>query len=77
MQGVIVEGKSADHKVRVTKTCRPRTHNTRHIWKTPIMRQHYVRKQMVKCTGCLEDIITETNSIKHFGCLTHLQQPHK
>ena len=47
MLDVIVEGNSADHNgwlciVRMTKICRLITHNTRHIWKTPIMREQYL-----------------------------------
>ena len=39
--------------------------NTRHIQKTPIMTEQYLWEEIVKDTGCLEDIFTDTNSINH------------
>ena len=48
---MIVEGHSADHNgwsyiVRITKTGRLITFNTRFIQKTPIMTEQYLRKQI-------------------------------
>ena len=39
--------------------------NTRHVWKTLIMAEQYLRDQIVKGTGCLEGIFTDANSIEH------------
>ena len=52
MHGVIVEGNSTNlnswsYIVRVTKAVRLITHNTRHIWKTVIMAEQYLREQIV------------------------------
>ena len=41
------------------------TQNTRHIWKTTVMAKEYLRQQILKSTGCLEDTVTDTDSIKH------------
>ena len=59
--GVIVEGNSEDHneqtyKVRVTKTGRLITHNTRHLQKTPVATEQYLRQQTAKGNGHQEDI---------------------
>ena len=37
----------------------------RHIKKTPIAVEHYLREQIMRGMGCLDNIVTDTNSIKH------------
>ena len=51
--------------VRATKKDRLITHNTKHIPKTPIMTEQYLKEQIMKGTECLKDIFPDTNSVVH------------
>ena len=43
------------------------THNTRCIQNTPISAEQSLREWIVKSTGHLEDIFTDSDSIRHNG----------
>ena len=65
---VIIKSNSTDcnrwsYKVRAMKSCRVLTHSTRHIWKMPIMTEQYLWQQIVKGTGHLKGIFTNTDPI--------------
>ena len=68
MHGVIVKDNCSDHNRqsnKVKKMGRLITGNTRHIQKTLKMAEQYIRRPLMKGTGCLEDIFTDTNSNEH------------
>ena len=48
----------------VTMMGRVTAHNVRHLCKTPVITEQYIREQMVRGTGHLEGIFTDTNSIE-------------
>ena len=64
MHGVTVDSNAVDHnrssyKVRVTMTDKLIICNSKHIQKTPIMTEQYLRQQIAKSTGYLTDIFTK------------------
>ena len=70
MHGMIMEGNSTDHHgwsyiVRVTEMGRLMLCYTRHIRKTQLMREQYLKEQIMKGIGCLKGTFTDTSSVEH------------